>query len=614
MLDALPDVGDVVAATDSPGTGFGPSDGRGRRSAVRRLWRLAGPERRRLALAMVLRVAWAILMAITVAQLVVVLDEVRQDTLDGADLARLVVVYAVCAAGQGAANYWCNRLSWTAAFDMGANVRLAALDRLRRLPLGFHASRAQGDTLTAVTQDIVTIETFAHAPLPTLVGAFAGPLCVVLVLAAVDPLLAGATALSVVAAVPVYMWAHRTFDALALRRQDAQADATGRIVEYLQGIAVVRAYNLGGERLDRFRTALDDLRAVNTRLAVLILPLAMSGMAVVELGVPLLVALGGYWLAGGTVDAGTLVVFLVLALRVYQPLVHSADQLEQLRLVDASLRRLDRVLDEPEQPMAPVPLAQPADGRVTLAGVRFGYDAERPVLDGVDLEVPGGATCAIVGPSGAGKTTVLNLLARFWDPDAGSVRLGGVDLRDLTAEQLYGAVTMVFQDVYLFTGSVYDNIAFGRPGATRAEVVAAATAAQAHGFIEALPQGYDTPVGEGGARLSGGERQRVAVARAILKDAPVVLLDEATAALDPTNERRLQQALAALVRGRTVVVVAHRLATIRTADLIVVMDRGRVVERGRHDDLLDAGGLYARLWAERERAARWRVDAARPAV
>jgi ATP-binding cassette, subfamily B, bacterial IrtB/YbtQ len=343
-------------------------------------------------------------------------------------------------------------------------------------------------------------------------------------------------------------------------------------------------------------------------------------MTVVELGIPLLLVVGGHWLTGGTVDAGTLVVFLVLALRVYQPLVHAADQLEQLRIADASLQRLARLLDEPEQPAPATPVAQPADATVSLHDVHFSYElssisrslpADRrqndDVLHAIDLTVPAGTTCAVVGPSGAGKTTLLNLVARFWDPQAGAVRLGGVDLRDLTADQLYDAVTVVFQDVYLFPGTVAENIAFGRPDATGDEVVAAARAAQAHDFVRALPEGYDTPVGEGGARLSGGERQRISIARAILKDAPVVLLDEATAALDPTNERLLQTALAALVRDKTVLVVAHRLATIRHADQIAVMDRGRIVERGRHEQLLAAAGLYARLWAERERAARWRI-------
>jgi ATP-binding cassette subfamily B protein IrtB len=583
-----------------------------RRSAVRRIWQLAGPHRRRLALAVGCRVVWAVLMGLAMVLLVVVVDEVRHDRLDGGDVARLVAAYAALLAGQVAANYWSNRLSWTAAFDMGAEVRMAVLDRLQRLPLGFHLRRDQGDTLTALTQDIVTVETFAHAPLPALVGAFAGPLCVSAFLVAVDMRLAAVTLASVLVAVPVYLVANRIFGGLALRRQDTQAVAAGRIVEYLQGIAVIRAFNLGGERLDRFRRSLDDLRAINTRLAVLILPLASCAMTVVELGVPLLIGLGGYWLTGGTVDAGTLLVFLVLSMRVYQPLVHAADQLEQLRIADASLRRIARLVDRPEQPAPAAPVARPADAAVALEGVRFGYDADRPVLAGVDLTVPAGSTCALVGPSGAGKTTILNLVARFWDPQDGAVRLGGVDLRDLTADQLYEAITVVFQDVYLFPGSVFDNIAFGRTGAAADDVIAAARTAQAHEFVTALPRGYDTPVGEGGTLLSGGERQRISVARAILKDAPVVLLDEATAALDPTNERLLQTALRELVRDKTLLVVAHRLATIRGADQIAVVDGGRIAERGRHDDLLAAGGLYARLWAERERAARWRIGEPRP--
>jgi ATP-binding cassette subfamily B protein len=580
------------------------------RSAVRRIWQLAGPQRRRLALAVGCRVLWAVLMGLAMVQLVVVVDEVRHGSLDGGDVARVTAVYAALLAGQVAANYWSNRLSWTAAFDMGAEVRMAVLDRLQRLPLGFHVRRDQGDTLTALTQDIVTVETFAHAPLPALVGALAGPLCVGTFLAAVDLRLAAVTLASVAVAVPVYLVANRVFEGLALRRQDTQAEAAGRIVEYLQGIAVIRAFNLGGERLDRFRRSLDDLRVVNTRLAVLILPLASCAMTVVELGVPLLVGLGGYWLAGGEVDAGTLVVFLVLSMRVYQPLVHAADQLEQLRIADASLHRIARLADRPEQPAPAAPIAAPADATVSLDGVRFGYSPERPVLHGVDLTVPAGTTCALVGPSGAGKTTILNLVARFWDPQQGAVSLGGADLRDLTADQLYEAVTVVFQDVYLFPGSVFDNIAFGRTGASREDVIAAARAAQADEFVSALPEGYDTPVGEGGARLSGGERQRISVARAVLKDAPVVLLDEATAALDPTSERLLQAALRELVRDKTLLVVAHRLATIQGADQIAVVDGGRIAERGTHTDLLAAGGLYAHLWSTRRRATHWRLGPA----
>jgi ATP-binding cassette, subfamily B, bacterial IrtB/YbtQ len=588
----------------------------GRRpGAVRRIWQLAGRAGRRGMLgAVACRVVWAILMALAIVQLVAVVDDVRRQQLDTADVVRIVAVYAVLFAGQVTANYWSNRLSWTRAFDLGADVRLAALDRLRRLPLGFHAGRDQGDTLTALTQDVVAVETFAHAPLPALVGALAGPLCVAVLLTLVDLRLAAVTIVSVAAAVPVYLVANRIFDRLALRRQDTQAEATGRIVEYLQGIAVIRAFNLGGERLDRFRRSLDDLRAVNTRLAVAILPLATCAMTVVELGIPLLIAIGGYWLAGGTVDAGTLVVFLVLALRVYQPLVHAADQLEQLRIADASLQRVARLLDEPEQPTPEAVTATPADHGIRLHDVHFGYDHHQPVLHGVDLTVPAGTTCALVGPSGAGKTTVTRLVARFFDVDAGSVRIGGADVRSLGTEAVMALVSPVFQDVYLFDGTIAENVRLGRPSATDDELSDAARAARVDEIVERLRAGWDTRVGEGGTTLSGGERQRVSIARALLKDAPIVLLDEATAALDPENEAAVQDALAALARDRTVLVIAHRLQTIAAADRIAMLDGGRITELGSHDELLAAGGRYARFWTERTRARGWRIGTPQEAV
>ncbi|MEY4577265.1 MAG: hypothetical protein RL701_1968, partial [Pseudomonadota bacterium] len=244
---------------------------------------------------------------------------------------------------------------------------------------------------------------------------------------------------------------------------------------------------------------------------------------------------------------------------------------------------------------------------MTVDNVQFGYTPDQPVLSNVSFVAPAGKLTAIVGPSGAGKSTLLGILARFHDPDAGSVSFGGVPLTQLTRQQMFGAVAVVFQDVYLFAGTIRDNICFGNPGAKDADVEAAAKAAHCHEFICALPQGYQTRIGEGGLTLSGGERQRLSIARAILKNAPVLLMDEATSALDPLNERAVQDALQKLVAGRTVIVVAHRLSTIRSADQIIVMQQGQVVQSGKHDELIASGGLYAHLWAERARAASWRL-------
>jgi ATP-binding cassette subfamily B protein len=348
-------------------------------------------------------------------------------------------------------------------------------------------------------------------------------------------------------------------------------------------------------------------------LRVQIAPLNSVFLAVVHAGVPVVIAAGSYWLFSGRLDVGVLIVFLVLVLRVYQPLIEVAEHSEILRIADASLQRVAAVLDVPEQSQ---PAAPPALERfdVELDAVRFSYEPGVPVLSGVSLTAPERSMTAIVGPSGAGKTTIFNLVARFWDADGGTVRIGGHDVRELSTEQIFEAVGVVFQDVYLFNATLSENIAFGRPDATREAVVAAARAARCHEFISALPAGYDTVVSEGGHTLSGGERQRISIARAILKDAPIVLLDEATAALDPTNEKLVAQALAALVADKTVLVIAHRFPTIRAADQIVALDGGRVVETGTHDELIAAGGLYARFWRERERAQGWRLTRERSAA
>jgi len=316
----------------------------------------------------------------------------------------------------------------------------------------------------------------------------------------------------------------------------------------------------------------------------------------------------GLRLSAGAIDPATAVAALVLLFALYGPLVNLVAVMETTRLADASLTRMDRVLEA-------VPLPQPVSPRaaqgfhVTFDHVRFGYRPGDVVLQDISFEAPPRSMTAIVGPSGSGKSTILNLLARFWDVDQGSIRVGGVDVRELAADALHDLVSVVFQDVYLFSGTIYDNIAFGRKGATAAEVEAAARAAQAHDFIMALPAGYATRVGEAGANLSGGERQRLSIARAILKNAPIVLLDEITASIDPSNQRAIQAALQALVADKTVIVVAHRLSTIRNADQILVVEAGRLVERGRHDALLDAGGLYARLWQSWSAAALWRLGA-----
>jgi ATP-binding cassette, subfamily B, bacterial IrtB/YbtQ len=580
---------------------------------VRTTWRLLGDGRRSLALSIVFRFIQSFFTGVPVALLVWVIDQIRRQDLTATEAWVVSAITVGSFFAQYGAAYLSNRLAWISTFLAVGEARLAALAHLQRVPLGVVLGRQQGDVTNVVTTDFEQVSKFASHGLPTLMGGIGLPFTVLVLLLVVDPALAAAVGVSVVVAAPVLIFINRYFRAGAARRSDQMATTASRIIEYVQGIAVARSFNQTGPKLKWFKDAVSDMRAVNDAMAVKLTPWAFVAIGVVLLGMPLVLAVSTYMWFGGRIDVTTMLVFAVLGLRVYQPLIQVAISFEDLRIADAALERIGSVMDLEEAELPADPGSGPADATVSFESVTFGYHPERPVLAEVSFEAPPGTLTAIVGPSGAGKSTLLNLVGRFWQPDEGTVSIGGVDMRLLTDEQVFGAVTMVFQDVVLFQGTVRQNIAMGRVGATDGEIEAAARAAQAHDFIVALPDGYDTPVGEGGAMLSGGERQRVSIARAMLKGAPIVLLDEATASIDPINERAVQAALATLVEDKTVLVVAHRLSTITSADQILVLAPpepgapSRIVERGTHAELLANGGLYAHLWAERERASRWRI-------
>ena len=488
------------------------------------------------------------------------------------------------------------------------STRLRLGGKLRSMPQQELARRAAGD-LTSVVGDNTTTAAGAISSLSTLfIQIVAVPAVLGVVILAVDWRLGLVLAAATAAALPLVRQVQRRSNAGFTQADEADAAVASRIVEYVQGLPVLKATGQAGAaspRLTSVFTRQHHAQRDAHRSAAL--PVA-GAQLLVQVALVTLVALGSALALDARLSPATLIAVVVTAARFAEPLSMAAIMTKLFELSEAALRRVDDVLATRPLPVAPGG-QQPAAFDLRFENVTFTYDGQdRPTLDGVDFTVPERSLTALVGPSGSGKTTITKLISRYADPQHGTIRLGGTDLRTLDPDDLLRHIAIVFQDVYLFDDTIRANIALAHPDATDTEIEAAARAAGAHNFISRLPQGYQTRIGEIGSTLSGGERQRISIARAILKDAPVILLDEPTAALDTESEVVVQHAIDHLVAGKTVIVIAHRLSTIVGADQILVLDSGRITQRGTHTKLLaDHDTRYARMWAAQLATREWHV-------
>ncbi|MFD0200487.1 MULTISPECIES: ABC transporter ATP-binding protein [Saccharothrix] len=505
-----------------------------------------------------------------------------------------VIAFGIAVAGYAVLRYVSDLSGFRAGTTLLRGMYHRLGDHLARLPIGWFGGGRVGEVSVLAGQGVLqAMGVIAHLLAP-FISACVTPLTIVAVMLAFDWRLGLAALAAAPVVAVIQVWTGRSTAAADSERAERDHEAAGRVIEYVQAQPVLRA---GGRTSERFRLLDDALREVeraSRRTVLSALPGVVGLTLAVQVMFTVVLGLGAYLALGGHIGVAEVLAVLVLAARCADPLLSLSDLGGKLRGARFELGRLDAVLrTEPlPEPREPV---RPGHHGLELDSVTFRH-GDRTVIDNVSLSVPQGQRVAIVGPSGAGKSTVLRLLARFYDVDAGAVRMGGVDVRDVGSEGVMSRIAFVFQDVYLFDGTIEDNVRLGRPDASAAEVRAAAAAARLDEVVERLPGGWATNVGEGGALLSGGERQRVSIARALLKDAPVVLLDEVTSALDPVNETAVHEGVERLMAGRTVVLVAHRLRTVQRADRVVFLDGGRVVEEGTHDELLRRGGRYAGFW------------------
>lgn len=499
--------------------------------------------------------------------------------------------------------------TYHAIFTIMSKLRLMLGDHLHKVSLGFYKKRDPGDLASVVLQDVSNFELIFSNHFSNMVGAVLGTCILSIFLFSMDWKLA----LLMIAAIPcafLFMFAATKIGKRFIHKFIASRNETAsRFIEYIQGVRYLKAFNLTGNRFATLKDAFENLRRNSIKQEAAVSPLALVSLVVFELFFLLMVYMAISRLnhpGGATIAIPVFVAFLIVGYRLYAPLLLMMVSYAALNYMNVSMGRIRQLLEASLQDAGKD--IRPDTYDIAFENIGFSY-IDREVLQDVSLTIPEKKLTALVGASGSGKTTITNLIARFWDVQKGKITIGGVDIRDMSPQTVYSLISQVFQDVYLFDDTIYNNIKIGNPAATETEIMHAAEKAQVTEFLGVLENGIHTKVGEGGSRLSGGQKQRISIARAMLKDAPIILLDEATAALDPENEIYIQQAIQGLVKEKTVVVIAHKLQTIRNADNIIVIQNGRILEAGSHQELLENKSLYSQYWDTQQTTRGWKITA-----
>ena len=491
------------------------------------------------------------------------------------------------------------------SYELVARDRLAVGDALKRVSLGYFATKNTGTILSAITTGLGTLEGMGIRMINNFVSGYLNFIVIFICLLVMNPLVA-LIALAAVLLSFLFLLVISSYSAKnAPVEAEANRDLTAAAIEYARGLTIVKSFGQDGASMDAMNRAIEDSKKIHLKIEWGFVPANCMHLFVLKAG-SVALALSAFLLCmRGEMNISTMLMFVFFSFGIFASVEPISDSAHTLSVINDAMDELDALkedhfMDENGRDIALT------NHDIAFSHVDFGYD-ERKILKDVSFTIPEKTSTAIVGPSGSGKTTICSLLARFYDVNDGSITVGGVDVREMTCESLLSNISMVFQNVYLFHDTIRANICFGKTDATEEEMTDAAKKACCHDFIMALPDGYDTVIGEGGGTLSGGEKQRISIARAILKNAPIIILDEATASIDPENEHLIQNAISELTKGRTIITIAHRLATIEQADQILVVDDGRIVQKGTHKELISVEGRYREFIQIREKAEGWKI-------
>ena len=543
--------------------------------------------------------------ALQFAALFIVVEALVSDNRDSRFIWISLGIMAVSLVGRIITTYFSTMEQTETGYCMVAEKRIHIGDRLRYISMGYFNKNSIGNITAIVTTTLGDVENSAARVLVSVLGGFFNSVAFVIVLLVLDWRIGLIAAIGVLLYLAAAELALRKSARLSGVRQHTQESLVESVLEYIQGMGIVKAFGMEKDSTQSIDSAIKASCRDNLKLTKSSVPYDALKQVVVRVFSVLLPLASIYFWLNGSLSLAYGVILVVASFMVFNDLENAGNMASLLQMLAASMDMANSIDDTPVMDEKGADVV-PASSEIIFDNVDFSY-ADRKILDHVSFTIPAGTTTAIVGPSGSGKTTMCNLIARFWDVDAGRITVGGKDVRDFKLDSLMKNISMVFQNVYLFADSIENNIKFGCPDATHEQVIEAAKKACCHEFISALPDGYDAVIGEGGGTLSGGEKQRISIARTILKDAPIIILDEATSSVDPENEEELQRAIAELTHDKTIIMIAHRLKTVRGADQILVLDDSHIVQSGTHAELIQQKGLYADFVSARQEAIGWKL-------
>ena len=574
-------------------------------TVFKKIWNFAEKEQSNIRKSIIVGFLCAAFNAMQMGGVYYVLVKIFDETLSVKDIAVVLGILLVSLVGKIITQYVSQLEQTHAGYFMAADKRIRIGNKLKKVPMGFFSEFSLGKITTMSTTTLSQIEMQVPMLLVLVLGGLLNTFVFALALFYLHIMVGITAVLGILAFFIVTYFMEKKSRENASEIGIAQTHLTKQVLETVQGMQVIKSYNLGGKNNKELSNAFEENCNITMKLEKTMTPYIALQRIVLGISIAAIIILSAKYYMEGNMILADAIMSMIAGFIIFEGIKAAGSSMAILRIAENSIDSLKYLEQIPEikEGQETSPIRHP---NIEFKDVSFAYD-EKTILDHISCEMKKNTITAIVGPSGSGKTTFCNLIARFWDVNTGEILIGGKNIKEYTLPHLMSHIAMVFQSVYLFEDTIENNIKFGVPNATREEVIEAAKKAMCHDFIEALPNGYDTLIGEGGATLSGGEKQRISIARAMLKDAPIVIFDEATANIDPENEDKLKAAIEELTKNKTIIMIAHRLSTIRNADQILVLNNGKIEQRGNHEELIKQGGLYKTLINMKNKATVWKI-------